>query len=118
MVEVLVSKSNCSQEYEQKIVTAEEAVKAINCNDTVYVHSHAAAPGILIDAMVARAPELRNVKVVHILTLGKADYVKPEYSDSFKLQALFIGPNVRAAVNEGRADYMPVFLSEIPYLFE
>lgn len=105
-------------DYAQKVMRASDAVQVIKSGDSVYIHSHAAAPEILIDAMVQRAPELRGVKVLHILTLGKADYVKPEYSDSFNVHALFIGPNVRQAINEGRADYMPIFLSEIPGLFE
>lgn len=106
------------EDYARKLTTAAEAVRAINSGDTIYVHSNAAVPEPLIDAMVARAPELKDVKVLHILTLGKAAYVKPEYSDSFTVHALFIGRNVRAAVNEGRAEYMPIFLSEIPGLFE
>lgn len=77
----------------------------------------AAAPHPLIKAMVARAPGLHNVEIVHLHTEGPADYVKPEYCGSFHLNALFVGSNVRAAVNEGHADYIPVFLSEVPALF-
>ncbi len=66
--------------------------------------------------MVARADELRDVEVSHLLTFGCADYVDPRYAGSFRHRALFTGPNVREAVNEGRADFVPVFLSEIPRL--
>lgn len=104
--------------YRQKLVSAEEAVRCIKSGDTVYIHSHAAAPKPLIDAMVNRSGDLRGVKIVQVMTLGPADYSKPEYRDSFRVHSLFIGPNVRQAVNEGRADYTPVFLSEIPSLFE
>lgn len=103
--------------YRSKLCTAEQAVKKIESNHSVYVHSNAAAPESLIDAMVARANELRSVQIYHLLTLGKASYAAEEYKDAFKVHALFIGPNVRDAVNEGWADYTPVFLSDIPQLF-
>jgi acyl-CoA hydrolase len=106
------------REYASKLVSADDAVLCIKSGDSVYVHSHAAAPEPLIDAMAQRSDHLRNVKILHILTLGKAAYIKPECADAFKVHALFIGPNVRPAVNEGRADYTPVHLSEIPYLFQ
>ena len=106
------------EDYKRKICTADEAVKAIKSGDTVYIQSHAASPEQLKAAMVRRAPELQNVSVIHLMTLGKAEYAEPEYARSFKVKALFIGSNVRKAVNEGRAEYIPIFLSEIPYLFE
>ncbi len=100
-----------------RTVTAEEAVAVIKSGDRVFIHSIAAAPQRLIAAMTARAPELRVVEVVSIHTEGPAPYAAPELSKSFRVNALFAGPNVREAVSEGRADYMPVFLSEIPQLF-
>lgn len=100
-----------------RTVTAEEAVAAIKSGDRVFIHSIAAAPQRLIAAMTARAPELRVVEVVSIHTEGPAPYAAPELAKSFRVNALFAGSNVRDAVNEGRADYMPVFLSEIPQLF-
>ena len=100
-----------------RTVSAEEAVSIIKSGDRVFVHSVAAAPKRLIDAMTARAPELRVVEVVHLHTEGDAPYVAPELAKSFRVNALFVGPNVRQAVQEGRADYLPVFLSEVPQLF-
>jgi 4-hydroxybutyrate CoA-transferase len=105
-------------DYRNKVVTAEKAVASIKSGDSVYIHSNAAAPQILIEAMVDRAPQLKDVTILHILTLGKADYAREEYADSFRVRAFFIGANVREAVNAGRADYMPAFLSEIPNLLE
>ena len=99
-----------------KIVSADQAVSAIESYNRVFVHSVAAAPTRLIQAMVARAPELRGVEVVHLHTEGEAPYTRAEYADSFRTRALFIGSNVRQAVAEGRADYVPVFLSEVPLL--
>lgn len=103
--------------YQDKYTTAEEAVKLINSGDRVYIHSVAAAPQPLINAMTARAPDLDDVEVIHLHTEGEAPYAKPEYSDTFHTNALFVGANVRKAVNEGSADYLPIFLSEVPGLF-
>jgi 4-hydroxybutyrate CoA-transferase len=100
-----------------KIVKAEEAVSVIKSDDRVFIHSVAAAPSILIEAMTARAPELRNVEIIHLHTEGKAPYADVQYKDNFFHNALFVGGNVRKAVNEGRGDYIPIFLSETPILF-
>jgi len=103
--------------YKDKYTTAEEAVKLINSGDRIFIHSVAAAPQPLINAMTERAPELEDIEVVHLHTEGDAPYVKPEYSDTFHTNALFVGANVRKAVNQGSADYLPIFLSEVPGLF-
>ncbi len=100
-----------------RTVTAEEALSVVKSGDRVFIHSIAAAPQRLIAALTARAPELRVVEVVMIHTEGPAPYAAPELAKSFRVNALFCGPNVREAVHEGRADYMPVFLSEVPQLF-
>lgn len=90
----------------------------IKSGERVFIGSGAAEPNALVKAMTARAPELRGVNVLHILTLGEAPYVAPEYAASFRHTAFFIGHNVREAVQQGRADFMPIFLGEIPALFE
>jgi 4-hydroxybutyrate CoA-transferase len=105
------------EKYLEKRRTAEEAVKVIRSGDCVYIHPGCAEPEQLVKAMVARAEELRMVKVIHILTRGVADYVRPEMAGSFRHVALFSGANVREAINEGRADFVPIFLSEIETLF-
>lgn len=97
--------------------SADEAVNLINSGDRVFVHSVAAAPQPLIDAMTARARELDDIEVIHLHTEGEAPYAKPEYSDTFKTNAIFVGANTRKAVNGGSADYLPIFLSEVPSLF-
>jgi 4-hydroxybutyrate CoA-transferase len=104
------------EEYQSKIVSAERALKAISSGDQVYIHSGCAEPEILVKALIARAGSLRNVRIYHLLTVGNADYVQPEYSESFRHSAFFIGPNTREAVQSGRADYVPVFLSDVPRL--
>ncbi len=103
--------------FDSKYTTAEEAVKLINSGDRIFIHSVAAAPQPLINAMTDRAPELDDIEIVHLHTEGEAPYAEPEYSDTFHTNALFVGANVRKAVNEGSADYLPIFLSEVPGLF-
>jgi acyl-CoA hydrolase len=94
-----------------------EAVSGIVSGERVFVHGVAAAPQVLIDALTSRAGDLRNVEIVHLHTEGRASYAEPQYAESFSVNAFFVGGNVRNSVNEGRADYIPVFLSEIPALF-
>ena len=98
-------------------VTAEEAVAVVRSGDRVFVHGVAATPHVLIDALVARAPALTDVEITHLHTEGPAPYAAPEMAGHFRTNALFVGANVRQAVNEGRGDYLPVFLSEVPLLF-
>jgi 4-hydroxybutyrate CoA-transferase len=97
--------------------TAEDAVKIVKSGDRIFVHSVAAAPQELINAVTARAHELRDVEFVHLHTEGGAPYADAKYSKSFRVNAFFVGGNIREAVNHARADYIPVFLSEIPALF-
>ena len=101
-----------------KIVTPTQAVAGIRSAEQVYVHCAAAAPSILLDALVARAEELRDVGMVHLHTEGPGPHLAPEMAGHFRHRALFVGPNARKAINEGRADYVPVFLSDVPRLFE
>jgi 4-hydroxybutyrate CoA-transferase len=97
--------------------SAAEAVKLIESGERVFIHSVAASPQKLIHAMTARADELREVEVVHLHTEGSAPYAASLYADSFRVNSLFVAGNVREAVQAGRGDYLPVFLSEIPALF-
>ncbi len=105
------------EKYKSKIKSPIEAVHLIKSNSRVYVHPGCATPEVLVNAMCERYQELENVEVVHILTVGKTKYVEPQYEGHFRHNALFIGKNVRTAVHEGRADWTPIFLSEIPHLF-
>lgn len=101
-----------------KIVSAKKALSQVKSNDNVYIHAGAAKPEILVDALVERAEELRNVNIYHLMTLGKATYTNPEHSKSFKHISLFAGGNVRESINSGRAEHIPIFLSDIPSLFK
>ncbi len=100
-----------------KIVDAETALGAVRSGMRVYLHEAMMAPRSLIDALTERARSLRSVEVVHLHTNAPAPYVAPELEGHLRHNALFTGPNVREAVQEGRADFTPVFLSEIPGLF-
>jgi 4-hydroxybutyrate CoA-transferase len=100
-----------------RVVPAHEAVEGIRSGDQVFVHGGAATPSTLLEALAARAADLRDVGVIHLHTEGPAPHLAPEMAASFRHRALFIGGNAREAVNDGRADYVPIFLSDIPELF-
>lgn len=97
--------------------TPQEAVKLINSGDNIYIHGSTGAPVTLIDAMVARHEELRGVNVYGALVIGKTDYAKEQYKDSFTVHSLFVSDNVREAITKGYGYAIPAQLSEIPGLF-
>lgn len=101
-----------------KSVSAAEAVKIIKSGDRVYLQAAAAVPQELINAMTERHEELRNVEVCHLHIEGDAPYADPKYRDSFHVNSLFIGKNVRHTLKAGNGSYTPVFLSEVPLLFK
>lgn len=102
--------------FANKVVTAEESVLAIRRGDRILIGSGSAEPNHLVSALVTHGTHLEGNEIVHLLTLGPAPYVQPGMAKRFRHTAFFIGKNVRDAVHEGRADFMPVFLSEIPEL--
>ena len=104
--------------YRAKLQTAEDALRCVQSGMRVYIQPGCGEPEALVSALLQRAPFVRDVEVVHLLTLGCADYVAPEMAGHFRHNAFFIGGNVREAVNDGRADYTPIHLSEIESLFE
>jgi acyl-CoA hydrolase len=104
-------------EYKKKLRTPEEALRCVQSGMRVYIHPGCAEPETLVEALYKRAPFVEDVEIVHMMTFGRADYVKPEMEGHFRHNAVFIGANVRDAINEGRADYTPVYLSEIEELF-
>lgn len=97
--------------------SADEALHHLRSGMRVFVGSGCAAPQKLVTALAKRGPDVFDVEIVHILTFGEAAYARRELLNHFRHNAIFIGPNVRAAVNEGVADYTPVFLGEVPALF-
>src|SRR3954451_2914329 len=101
-----------------RLVSSADAAGVVKSGQSVYLHCAAATPSVLLQALVDRAAELREVSVVHLHTEGPGPHLAPDMAGHFRHRALFVGPNARAAVNEGRADYVPVFLSDVPRLFQ
>ena len=101
-----------------KYCSAADAVKNIQSGHCVFVHGSAATPKTLLNALVKRSPELKNVELVSISTLGELEITNAKYADSFYFNSLFVSANVRESVNSGRGSYIPIFLSEISQLFD
>lgn len=98
--------------------TAEEAVALVESNNRVFIHGSAATPLHLVNTLLKRAGDISNVELVAISTFGDIEWDTPEVKNSFYLNSLFVSANVRGWVNSAHGDYIPVFLSEIPYLFK
>ncbi len=111
-----VSSLNWKETNKQKVVSAEKAIGFIKPGRRVFIGSGAGEPLDLVEALSAHTG-LSDTEIIHILTLGVAPYTDQKLGERFRHNAYFIGPNVRDAVSEGRADYTPIFLSEIPRLF-
>jgi len=102
--------------YDEKKVGLEEALSYIKTGDHIFVGSACGEPQYLVNGLVEKAKHLADNEILHVHTLGVAPYAKPVYSGRFRLNAFFVGINTREAVAEGRADYTPVFLSDLPKL--
>ncbi len=97
--------------------TIQDAIQQIRSGQTVFIHTAAATPRELVKAMSNRSHELKNVRLVSIHTEWDAPYASPEHAHAFEIDTFFVGKNIRQAVNEGRANYIPMFLSEVPRYF-
>ncbi|MBM2844227.1 MAG: butyryl:4-hydroxybutyrate coenzyme transferase, partial [Anaerolineales bacterium] len=106
-----------AERYASRVMTAEQAVKDIQSGQRVFLTGNCSVPQHLLQALVARAPSLQDVEIVNVLTIGKAPHADPAMAGHLKINTLFISDNVRAAVHDGRADFTPVLLSEVPLLF-
>jgi len=104
-------------DYKKKLVKAEEAASLIKSHDRVYISGNAASPYVLMNALAERKDELEDVELVHVLLLGEDPLSRLEMEGHFRHNSLFVGPADRKAINEGRADYVPIFLHQIPALF-
>lgn len=105
------------EDYKSKLVSAKEAVKSIKSGDKLFTSGNAATPYKILNALADRKDELRGVEVFHLLLMGDDPLSRPDMAGHFRHKSLFVGPADRQAVNEGRADYFPIFLYEIPRLF-
>ena len=104
--------------YKSRVVTAEEAVKKIQSGMRVFLTGNCSTPHKVLEALVNYAPNIKNVEICQALTVGTADYVNPEMDGHLRVNTMFISANIRKAVQEGRADFTPVLLSEFPLLFK
>jgi 4-hydroxybutyrate CoA-transferase len=109
---------NWTYEYQLQTVSPETAVRAIRSGDRVFLSGNAAVPQKLLAALVENAPNLKDVEICQALSIGSSDYVGPGLAGHLRVNTMFIGENVREAVQQGRADFTPVFLSEFPLLFK
>ncbi len=104
-------------DYKKKLVSAEDAVADIKSGDRVYISGNAATPYVLMKALASRKDELKDIELVHVLLIGEDPLSSREMFGHFRHNSLFVGPADRKAINEGRADYIPIFLHQIPNLF-
>lgn len=105
-------------EYTHKLTTAEKALDAIKSGSHVWMHANSGTPMALLKALVQQSQRLSNVKISHLLTLSNLPTAEARYAKSFRHNALFIGSNVRAAIAEGNADYVPIHLGDVERLME
>jgi len=104
-------------DYKKKLVSPEEAVSEVKSHNRVYISGNAATPYVLLNALASKKDELVDVELVHVLLLGEDPLSRPDMEGHFRHNSLFVGPADRKAINEGRADYVPIFLHQIPALF-
>jgi 4-hydroxybutyrate CoA-transferase len=107
-----------TSQYQARVTTAEEAVKSIQSGNRLFMTGNVSVPQKLLGALVGYAPALRDIEICQALSVGPADYVNPAMEGHLRVNTLFISDNVRKAVQEGRADFTPVLLSEFPLLFK
>ncbi len=105
-------------DYESRLCSAAEAVRAIKSNSRVFMTANVSVPQKLLAALVEYAPNVENVEICQALSIAPSDYVKPEMDGHLRVNTLFISPNVRKAVQEARADFTPILLSEFTLLFK
>ncbi len=105
-------------QYESRVVSAAEAVRSVQSGNRVFMTGNVSVPQNLLAALVEHAPQLQNVEICQALSVGPADDVNPAMEGHLRVNTLFISANVRSAVQEGRADFTPVLLSEFPLLFK
>src|SRR5512146_2925030 len=110
--------SNWQDIYQSRVTTPDQAVKAINSGNRVFLTGNASVPLPILDALVKRAPELEDVEICHPLAICPSNYVAPEMAGHIRVNSMFISANVRKAVNAGRSEFTPVMLSEFPLLFK
>ena len=100
--------------YQSRVTTAQDAVRAIKSENRVFLTGNVSVPQTVLAALVDHARNLSNVEITQVLTVGAADYVSPAMEGHLRVNSMFISHNIRKAVQEGRADFSPILLSEFP----
>jgi acetyl-CoA hydrolase len=113
----ITSREPSVPDWERKRITAEEAAAKVKSGNRVFLTGNCSTPQEFLKALIARYLEVREVELVQLLDLGPDWGITPDLADHIRVNSVFIGPTVRKAVNDGLADFTPVFLSEIPQLF-
>ncbi len=113
-----LGRSEVDKVYRSKLADLELAAGMIKSNTRIYVSGNAATPTPLLETLAERKDELENVELVHVLQLGSDPFLAPEMEGHFRRRSLFVGPADREAVNSGRADYVPISLHQVPWLFK
>lgn len=108
---------NWQQYYNERLLTAQEAVNKIKSGDRVVVGHACGEPSALLEAMVANKDAYENVETVHLVGMGKSEYTQPGTEKNFRHNSLFVGANDRKGVAEGRADFTPIYFYRVPALF-
>jgi len=106
-----------TDDWKQRIIPAEAAAALVQSGQRIFLTGNCSTPQVFLQALVDRYKEVKEVEVTQLLGLGPGEYITPEMAGHIRLNSLFIAPNVRKAINDGLADFTPVFLSEIPKLF-
>ena len=109
---------NWTYSYQSRITSPQEAVSVIKSGDRVFLTGNVSVPQTILSALVGYAPNLNDVEICQALSIGPADYVMPEMHGHLRVNSMFISANIRRAVQEGKADFTPVLLSEFPLLFK
>ena len=104
--------------YQSRVISAEDAVRHIQPGNRVFLTGNCSVPQKVLGALVDYAPNLHDVEICQALSIGPADYVKPEMQGHLQVNTMFVSANIRQAVHEGRADFTPVLLSEFTLLFK
>ena len=103
--------------YQERKITADEAIRNIKSGDRVVVGHACGEPSHLIDALVAHAADYENVEIVHMVAMGKCEYCQPGMEKHFRHNAYFAGARTRDAINSGRGDFTPCCFYQVPELF-
>ncbi len=109
---------NWTYAYQSRVTTSQDAVRVIKSGNRIFLTGNVSVPQKILSALVDYAPNLRDVEICQALSIGPADYVNPEMDGHLRVNSMFISANIRQAVQEARADFTPVLLSEFPLLFK